>query len=254
MKKVVLILSCLFAFACINDALAQDKKKKEKVKKEKKEYVWEMPALTGNEGFDKYLLTCDTLYNRISTYRDSVTFYHIVLDCDIDAQGDTIFNPRMIDDEGNARGTALAAMQYSDMFKTGTSLLADLVIITAETASATASLPSLGTKALSYAKYVKAGPKILSMGTSEVKDIMGKISVQRKQIRSIRKYYKTLQDKENPNAVADANKIITVELTDIPRVVWTTEQRVAADVQEKKDNEEAVDKGFDPDSDDEELI
>jgi hypothetical protein len=244
MKKIILLMACLFAFTASMEVMAAKKKEK----KEKKTYEWVMPELTEVKEIDDYLLKCDTLYNRIRSYSDSVTFYHVVKVATIDALGDTIYDLKIQDQEGNFRGTALAAMQYTDLIKSGTQLVGDLAIISLMTASATASLPQLGAlKAISYGKYIKAGPKLVSMGTSEMKEIMDSINTQRKQIRAVRKYYKTIGDKENPNAKADASKILTVEFETAPVVVLTTEQKKAADEQEAKDNAIAQAAGFDPD-------
>lgn len=246
MKKIVLLLACLFAFTASTTIQAA---KEKKAKKEKKEYVWEMPKLTGNADFDKYLRVCDTIYNRIKSYSDSIDSYHVVLDYDIDAQGDTVFIPKVIDNEGRSRGTSLAAMQYFQWFTSGTSLLTDMLQITAETAGATAALPSLsGMMPVTYAKYLKAGPKIVSMGTSEVKEMLADATKQRKLIRQIRKYYKTLDDKENPNAQADANKIIAENFKDVLREMRNDEQRKADKEQEAKDNATAQAAGYDPDA------
>ena len=46
-----------------------------KKKKEKKELIWELPEPSGDPTIDGYLLSCDTLYHKISTYRDSLSHY-----------------------------------------------------------------------------------------------------------------------------------------------------------------------------------
>ena len=48
---------------------------KDKKKKEKKEIIWELPEPSGDATIDGYLLSCDTLYHKISTYRDSLSHY-----------------------------------------------------------------------------------------------------------------------------------------------------------------------------------
>ena len=48
---------------------------KDKKKKEKKELIWELPEPSGDPTIDGYLLSCDTLYHKISTYRDSLSHY-----------------------------------------------------------------------------------------------------------------------------------------------------------------------------------
>lgn len=244
MKKILFLLICLFTFTAATTVQAKDNKEK----KPKKEFKWELPELTGNTNFDQYLLKCDTIYNRIRCYSDSIDSYHVVLDYNIDAQGDTIFIPKVIDNEGRARGTVLAGMQYLQWTTNGASLLLDIAGISVYTASATTALPSLGAmKALSYGKYLKAGPKIAQMGTKEFKEILDNAKEQRRLIKKIREYYKTLDDKENPNAQADANKIIAENFQNVLREMRTDEQRAADKEQEAKDNALAQQAGYNPD-------
>ena len=64
MKKIISIILCALALGIVmpQAVMAEKKEKKEKKdKKKKKAYVWEMPELTGDEGFDNYLKTCDTI-------------------------------------------------------------------------------------------------------------------------------------------------------------------------------------------------
>ncbi|MCD8260621.1 MAG: hypothetical protein LUD15_03280, partial [Bacteroides sp.] len=44
------------------------RKKEERKKREKPREEWSLPKLTGVENFDLYLLTVDTLYNKVNTY------------------------------------------------------------------------------------------------------------------------------------------------------------------------------------------
>lgn len=70
---VKLVLMALVAMMCFVPVI--EAKNAPKKKKEKKKFEWVMPEkMTGIEDFDKYLLTCDTLWNRITTYRDSIHF------------------------------------------------------------------------------------------------------------------------------------------------------------------------------------
>ena len=73
-KHLLLAFAAILGLAFVfpNSLSAQ---KKEKKKKEKKEFVWELPDPSGDENIDNYLLSCDTLYNKITTYKDSLSHY-----------------------------------------------------------------------------------------------------------------------------------------------------------------------------------
>lgn len=158
-------------------------------KKEKKKFVWELPKLTENKEFDTYLLTCDTLYTRIQVYNDSIVYYKVAQTDtgEKDDAGQPLYKYAVIDDEGNARNTGRALLQYADFILTGTNIVLDCANLTLLTASATAALPSLGFNALSYGKYVKAGPKIVAMGGQEIKEIVTSCKIQAKAIRALKK-------------------------------------------------------------------
>lgn len=220
MKKLFTILLCTLAMGIImpQQTFAQDKKeKKEKKKKDTKPYVWEMPELTGDEGFDNYLKTCDTIYHRIRTYSDSIVFYKvkkgIVNDKKTGEQKEVM---GVFDDEGNYRSSGKALQQYAELTLQGTSLLADIALISVSSAAATASLPGLGMKALSYGKYIKAGPKIAQMGTQEVGEIVNMIKEQSKAIRALRKGYN--EEGQLKDASIDPSNIDGVDLTKVETV------------------------------------
>lgn len=160
-----------------------------KDKKEKSKFVWELPELTGNESFDTYLLTCDTLYSRIQAYNDSIVYYKVI-QTDSGQKDDTgkpLYEYAIVDDEGNVRNTGRALLQYTDFILTGTNITLDCASLSLHTASATLALPSLGLKALSYGKYVKSGPRIVGMGAQEIKEIVTSCKAQAKAIRALKK-------------------------------------------------------------------
>lgn len=67
-KAVLLAIVAVFCLGTV--AQAKDKKKKKK----KRICMENAGKMTGIKDFDTYLLTCDTLWNRITTYRDSIHF------------------------------------------------------------------------------------------------------------------------------------------------------------------------------------
>jgi hypothetical protein len=62
-----------------------------------------------------------------------------------------------------------------------------MTLMATYTASATSALPSLGMKALSYGKYLKAGPKMIDYGMKEIKEITTKARSQAKDIKKLKK-------------------------------------------------------------------
>ena len=180
---------------CVGFSVNTQAQKKKKEQKEKKKIEWVMPELTGNKDFDDYLLFCDTLYNRITQYSDSITFFHLQPVVDRDANGKAIptetgdtIRRYIADADGTLRSTISAAVQLMDLIVTGVNLTADFVSMGAHTTAATAALPSLGLKTISYAKYLKMGPKIIGMGGAEVKEIVQKY---KEQLASIKAYKKS---------------------------------------------------------------
>lgn len=216
MKQFFLTLLCALALGIVmpQQAFSQDdkKEKKEKKKKEKKPFVWEMPELTGDETFDSYLKTCDTLYHRIRDYSDGIVFYKVKKGIYTDKNtGEQKEVMGVFDEQGNFRSSGKALEQYAQLALQGTSLLGDLAVITTSTAAATAALPSLGLKALSYGKYVKAGPKIVQMGTEEIGEIVKMTRTQAKEIRALRKGYNEEGQLKDPSI--DPSNIDGVDLT-----------------------------------------
>lgn len=177
---------------CVGFSVNTQAQKKKKEQKEKKKIEWVMPELTGNKDFDAYLLFCDTLYNRITQYSDSITFFHVqpIVERDENGKaiptetGDTI-RRYIVDENGTPRSALGALLQVMDLAMTGVNLTADFVNMGAHTTAATAALPSLGLKTVSYAKYLKMGPKIIGMGGAEVKEIVQKC---KEQLASIKVY------------------------------------------------------------------
>jgi hypothetical protein len=200
MKKILSFLAVAMLLAVIAPQTAYAEKKE----KEKKEWKWEMPKkMTGIEKFDHYLRVCDTLNTRITTYMDSVTFY-TVRPIDVQQADGTIIKRRcVVDDKDNIRGSNEALAQYFDMTNTGLAILGDLMKITGETTAATASLASDPLKALSYGKYLKAGPKIAIEGGKMMKELLKKMNQQKKEIRQYKKDYSEAGELKDPTISAE---------------------------------------------------
>ena len=120
----------------------------------------------------------------------------------------------VVDENNVIRSTNLALMQYADIILSGASIILDAVNITTKTASATLELPSLGLKALSYAKYVKAGPKMVSYAGKELKEINDKCKQQRKEIRAFKNGFTESGELKDPDA--DLSNIDEINFNDKP--------------------------------------
>ncbi len=187
MKNVSKLVSLLVIALIFGSFEAYAQKEKNKEKKTKPIYV--CPKLTSSEDFNRYLLTCDTLYTRIQSYNDSITYYKVA-QADTGLKDDTglpLYKYAIVDNQGNVRNPGRALKQYADFILTGTDIVLDCTTLTLLTVTATASLPSLGFDALSYAKYLKAGPKIVAMGGDEIKEIITSCKTQAKAIRALKK-------------------------------------------------------------------
>lgn len=188
MKKQLLLTLCVVALGVL---FSQTTWAEKKSKKESKPYEWKMPALTGNADFDRYLLKCDTINKRISSYCDGITFYQMrpVVVTENGQEGEQEIDRQwcMIDPETNTlRSSNAAFKQNLDIVLSYPALLLEMTSLATYTASATTALPSLGLKSVSYAKYLKAGPKMIAAGGAEMKKIYKAARAQAKQIKDLK--------------------------------------------------------------------
>lgn len=187
-SAVLLALVAMFCFGSI--AQAKEKKKK----KEKKEFVWQLPEkMTDIKDFDEYLLTCDSLWNRITTYRDSIHFFKIdsVLVQDKET-GVVYYDIQIRDENGTKRSWAQSIQQGADMIFTGTDIVLDVANISLMTVTAGASLTENPLLAFSYGKYLKAGPKIVALAYQEVREIVNRT---KQQMRTMKQIHQNKVDK-----------------------------------------------------------
>ena len=171
MKKLNCMLAVLLAVLVMvpTSMNAQDNKKK---KKAKKEFVWDWDHVkSGNKDVDEYLMACDTLWNNITQYQENITAYEYKEDTL--KWGDKYYIMAWMQTKDNALLTKGAAnWQLVESVTSGIGIVTSSVQIAAQTATATMALPSLGLKAFSYGKYVKAGPMIIGKAGKEIKEIV----------------------------------------------------------------------------------
>ena len=179
--KVALL--AILALGCVMSVANAQKKEK----KEKKAFEWKMPdKLTDIKNFDEYLLKCDTLWTKIQTYRDSIHFFRVDTIPVIDKETNTPYlDIQIVDENGNKRNWMQSIGQGADMIFTGTNIVLDAATITMMTVTAGTSLTENPLLAFSYGKYLKAGPKIVSLAYSEVKEIVNTTKKQMKDMKQI---------------------------------------------------------------------
>ena len=147
-----------------------------KKKKEKKKYEWKWDGkLSGNETVDQYLLSCDTLWTKIQNYREQIDQFDYKEDTlrFINGADTTIYLAVHLENkEGQLFSKGTANWQLAQSIMSGVNIVLESTQIGLQTASATLALPNLGLDALSFAKYVKAGPNIIAIGMKEIKEIV----------------------------------------------------------------------------------
>ena len=167
--------------------LSVNARTEKKEKNEKKPYEWNWDKkLSGNETVDGYLLSVDSLWYQIKEVTELTANYQFKVDT-LRVKDEYYTLAYMLDNEGNyiTRGTV------NWQFATVTLMSADIAtkgaLAAVQSAAATASLPALGLKGLSYAKYVKAGPNIVGMATKGIKNIWGISVAQAKRWNAMKK-------------------------------------------------------------------
>lgn len=166
-KKVLhfamLLLAMLIAMPTTADAA--------KEKKEKKPYEWNWDKqLSGNEIVDDYLMSVDSIWYQMKELNTVMEAYTYKEDT-IVVNGKTYIAAHMEDSEGNYVTRGTVNWQFAQTTMLSGEIVLKAATVGLQTASATMSLPNLGLKALSYGKYVKAGPKVIGMAATGVKNI-----------------------------------------------------------------------------------
>lgn len=166
LKKVMLAMLAVMVMVPMSAEASSQKKKKEK-----KKFEWVMPELTGDASFDQYLLSCDTIWNRTKVVAENMHTYTFKTDTLRGINGADYVMAHMEDASGAYLTRGAVTWQLIEAIKEGAGIVLDIANIGVLTTSATAALPGLGVKALSYGKYLKSGPKIIQGCGSEIKEI-----------------------------------------------------------------------------------
>ncbi len=268
MKKVLLIVLALLT---LGSTLVVNAQKKEK--KEKKELKWEWDGTkSGNETIDKYLLTIDTLYNRVISYRDSIDSFEY-RDTVINIKGKDYKVAYMLNHEGQLVTQGQINSQFMEATLDGMNLVLDMTSAGLESATAALALPQLGLNALKFAKYVKGGPAVISQGIKTVKTIRGKwqsnlrdwrgtktSALTKEQVASlgyfsdewIKKYYKCIRispvDSQSEKYIAyqetQKDKTEEEKAKDAEGWVKDIEGREVAQAKTREENENITDEDF----------
>ena len=170
MKKFMFIALAMLTLGSQVQIAAE---KKEKAKKEKKELKWEWDGTkSNNETIDKYLVTIDSLYNRVLSYRDSINAYELK-DTVITVNGVDYIFAYMLNPEGKYVTRGQVNWQCAQALMEGVNLVLDMTNAGLESANAALALPSLGLNAFKFGKYVKGGPAVIAQGVKTIKTIRG---------------------------------------------------------------------------------
>ena len=174
---------------------AQKKEKKEKKQKTEKTYEWNWDGTrSGNQKVDDYLMTIDTLWNKIQNYSELMDAYDFHQDT-ITINDQHYIAAYMTTDNGSLVTRATCTWQIVTSIGNGISIGSQAIKAGAMGASAATALPSLGLKAMSYGKYLKGAPNIISMATKEIKEVVGvqKANARIYQLRGLREVWYSLR-------------------------------------------------------------
>jgi hypothetical protein len=230
MRTIILRMVCItfltVSFAAYAMATEKNEKaesnQKAKEKKPKKEFNWpdiRPKKLSGTADLDNYILSCDTLWERIRTYSDSIAFFR--LDTPEWSPASNIKVVRIVDEEGNPKNFSATLKQDFDLALAGTNILLDATNMTLQTANATSALIGNPLLALSYTKCLAGGPNIVKLAFNEVKEIVDATKTQIKQINSMKKSQMEGSTDQaiilpiEEGEIPDPNKIVNFEDIDL---------------------------------------
>lgn len=170
-KFMILALAMCTLSITVN---AQKKEKKEKKPKTEKTYEWNWDGTkSGNQQVDDYLVTIDTLWNKIQSYHEEMESYEFHQDT-LTINGKYYIAAYMTTGDGSLVTRATCNWQLVSSIANGVSIASEAAKAGMMGASAATALPSLGLmKAATYAKYLKGAPNIISMATKEIKTVVG---------------------------------------------------------------------------------
>ena len=203
MKKLtslaLIAMAMLIAFPIAG--VAKDNKKKEK-----KAYEWKWDGTkSGNETVDAYLMSVDSIWNNMSEFHKMVDTYQYKEDT-LYVNGKYYVQAYMKDDQGNLLTRGAVNWQFVNCGMLSANIISQAALAAMQSANATLALPNLGLKALSFGKYVKAGPVICTKAPKEIGLIW---NIRKQQMKSWRGLKAEAIDatKVYPNMTAEQKKL-----------------------------------------------
>jgi len=190
-KKAICFVALLTILICVPAIKAHGEilQKEKKEKKEKPPYNWlnDRPdKLSGMKNLDDYILFCDTVFDRIQTYKDSISFFRLdTLRRTLD-DGTKVNVVKIVDDQGNPKSFSTSFKQSSDFIITGLNILSDVTLIAGKNTTAALDLTSNPLAAFTYGKCLKGGPKIAELAYNEVRKIVAAKKEQNAVIKSMK--------------------------------------------------------------------
>lgn len=198
MKKLInslLLVIIAFTFimpanvsSAVNNVPQEKKKKEKKPKKERPPFEWadvRPDKLSGVKEMDEYILYCDTIWDRVQTYKDEITFFKLDTAWALDGN-DTIKVVRISDQDGVPRNFSHSMKQIMETTLTGTNLLLDVTLISLMTTNASLSMASNPLLVFGYTKCIKGGPQIVKLAYGEVKETVDLYKTQSAEIKKIK--------------------------------------------------------------------
>ncbi len=221
MKKLfwMLLAGLLLAAPVFTYAQEDEGGKKKKEKKEKKpKEEWSLPKLTGVENFDLYLLTVDTLYNKVNTYTDQLNFYTQKTTPLLDAEGNQmmqgdqpLYKTEVTDRNGNSVSITQLTLQLAEFILTLGNLALDATNASLLTALATTSMTEKPTIAFSHGKYLKHGPLVIGHVGKETAKLTTTAKKQYETLTKLRKSQIEEDDSIDLSSIDQDTTIITTK-------------------------------------------
>ena len=231
MNKLFIVTLALLTFGSqLQVQAAKDKKQKKELK-----WDWDGKTLSGNAEIDTYLKKIDTLYNKVNTYKDGIESYTMAPPTQFTLEdGNTYEICYMTNKEGQLVTRGTVNWQCVQAIMQGTNIVLDMTNAGLLSAGAALALPNLGLKALSFSKYVKGGPAVISAGTKAIKD------VRKKWIKNSQRWKEVKQD-----AVPNAKSLKIPGMTDalaekLDKCVYIKKVTVTAETKEEAKDENLV--------------
>lgn len=179
-KGIVIFLALVMAVPVATNAKSE--------KKEKKAYQWNWDQKTsGVKEVDDYLLSVDSIWYQMQEVNGLVDGYTYKEDTLKFANGKYYVAAYMVNTKGEYVTRSAINWQFATVSLNSVEIVSKATLVAAQTVSATAALPQLGLKALSYGKYVKGGPNVIAMATTGIKRIWGISVAQAKRWNAMKK-------------------------------------------------------------------